>query len=123
MIGGGYGDYLSSTEMMVKGDSSWLEVPDSLPARMAGLRSISVNNQIITSGKLEIFVEIICIFDILYQLCILFLGAYDGDADEYSDKILMFNKDTRKFDQIGKLEQKRGYHSMCLVSLSDYMCQ
>ena len=60
---GNYGDYLSSTEMMVKGASSWTEEPNSLPARMSGLRSIALNNQILTSGKLEKLVEIICNFN------------------------------------------------------------
>ena len=110
MTGGYDDDYHYSTEMMVKGASSWTEVPDSLPARMYELASISVNNQIITTGKLEKLIDIICNFDqntidILYQLCILFSGGYDADADEISDKILMFNKYTRKFEEIGKLEQ------------------
>jgi len=100
LVTGGYdGNDLSSTEMMVKGDSSWSEVQNSLPARMSGLRIISGNNEIITSG------------------------GYDVDAGEYSDKILMFNKETREFEQIGKLEQRRNVHSMSLVSLSDYTCQ
>ena len=66
MTGGldnGNSNFLSSTEMMVKGDSSWSEVPDSLPARMEGLRIISIDNQILTSGKLEKLVEIIFYFD------------------------------------------------------------
>ena len=53
--GGNYGndDYPSSTEMMVKGDSSWSEVQNSLPARMSYMASISFDNEIITSGKLD----------------------------------------------------------------------
>ena len=42
------------------------------------------------------------------------------DAGDYSDKILMFNKETGKFDQIGNLEQKRGYHSVSIVNITDY---
>ena len=58
---GGYGvDFLSSTEMMVKGDSSWTEVQNSLPAGMVHMASILVKNQIVTSGKLEKIVEILC---------------------------------------------------------------
>ena len=49
--------------MMVKGASRWTEVPDSLPVRMSYMASISVNNQIITSGKLEKLVEIISNID------------------------------------------------------------
>ena len=47
MTGGydGRDNYLSSTEMMVKGDSSWTEVQNSLPARMEGLQSISLKNK------------------------------------------------------------------------------
>ena len=83
LVTGGYGGGggLSSTEMMVKGASSWTVLPDSLPARMRGLRSISVDNQIITTGKLEKLVDIICEFDqnsidILYQLCIYLCNYY-----------------------------------------------
>ena len=52
-------NFLSSTEMMVKGDSSWSEVQNSLPAGMVYIASISINNDIITSGKLEKLEEII----------------------------------------------------------------
>ena len=44
-------DYFSSTELLVKGDTQWKIVHDSLPARMSSLRSISINNQIITTGE------------------------------------------------------------------------
>ena len=60
MTGGLDGGYLSSTEMMVKGDSSWTEVQNSLPAGMGYMASILVKNQIVTSGKLEKIVEIVC---------------------------------------------------------------
>ena len=83
MTGGEYYDYddgwndLSSTEMMVKGDSSWSEVPDSLPARM-GLQIISIDNQILTSGKLEKLVEIIFYFDqIIFDISIPIIFSRD----------------------------------------------
>ena len=69
------------------------------------------------------FVILIQIFLIFFtKLCILFSGGYDDDADEMSDQILMFNKETRKFEQIGKLEQRRYLHSMSLVNISNFMC-
>ena len=52
MTGGGSGsDYFSSTELLTKGANEWHIIPNSLPARMRGLGSISVNNQIIIIGE------------------------------------------------------------------------
>ena len=51
-----------------------------------------------------------------------FSGGCDEVAGDYSDKILMFNKKTGKFEQIGKLEQGRCYHSMSVVDFNDYNC-
>ena len=45
------GTYLSSTEQLVKGGGSWTIKENSLPGRMFALRTISFNNQIITTGK------------------------------------------------------------------------
>ena len=50
-------------------------------------------------------------------------GGFNADARKPSDKILMFNKDTSKFKQIGKMEKRRESHSMSLVSLGDYTCK
>ena len=41
----------SSTEQLVKGGTEWILTENSLPARMKGLRGISVNSQIITTGE------------------------------------------------------------------------
>ena len=57
------------------------------------------------------------------EISILFPGGYDHDLKDYSDRILMFNKETRKFDEKGKLEQRRDRHSMSLVNMSDYACK
>ena len=44
------GDH-SSTEQLVKGGTEWILTENSLPTRMKGLRGISVNHQIITTGE------------------------------------------------------------------------
>ena len=49
---GYYGDWLSSTELLTKGTNEWRIIPNSLPVRLDDLRSISFNNQIITTGQL-----------------------------------------------------------------------
>ena len=55
MTGGGFaGTYHSSTEQLVKGGTEWILTENSLPARMYGLRGISINNQIMTTGKANI---------------------------------------------------------------------
>ena len=51
MTGGLLDDHLSSTEQLVKGGTEWILTENSLPARMSGLRGISFNNQIFTTGK------------------------------------------------------------------------
>ena len=51
-----------------------------------------------------------------------FLGGFDRDANVYSDKIMIFNKETRIFEDIGILEQSRSDHSMSLVDISKYNC-
>ena len=55
------------------------------------------------------------------QLSFSFSGGRE-DANDYSDKILMFNKETRKFEEIGKLVQGRRYHSVSVVNFNDYNC-
>ena len=56
------------------------------------------------------------------RLCVSFSGGFDRDANVYSDKIMIFNKETRIFEDIGILEQSRSDHSMSLVDSSKYNC-
>ena len=53
---------------------------------------------------------------------ILFSGGYDLDASVYSDKILVWDEETTTFKEIGKLEQRRYYHSMSVVDINDFTC-
>ena len=53
---------------------------------------------------------------------ILFSGGYDLDASVYSDKILVWDEETTTFKEIGKLEQRRYYHSITLVNINDFIC-
>merc|ERR1712029_1215594 len=94
----GLSTYHSSTEQLVKGGGSWTIKEDSLPARMRGLRTISFNNQIFTTG------------------------GYDQDSSLHSDKILVWEEETTTFKEIGKLEQRRSFHSVSLVDINDFTC-
>ena len=51
-----------------------------------------------------------------------FSGGYDWDAGLITDDILQFNKETNKFVEVGKLEQRRDRHSISLVKTNDYTC-
>ena len=57
---------LSSTEQLVKGGGSWTIKENSLPARMHGLGTISINNQIFTTGKANILNKTLLIYQIHY---------------------------------------------------------
>ena len=57
---------LSSTEQLVKGGGSWTIKENSLPARMWRLRTISFNNQILTTGKANILNKTLFIYQIHY---------------------------------------------------------
>ena len=53
---------------------------------------------------------------------ILFSGGYDADSRVYSDKILLFDPDTKTFKNIGKLEQRRQDHSVSVIDINDFTC-
>ena len=59
----------------------------------------------------------------LIQHAYLASGGYDYTAGLYSDQLLQFNKQSNKFDAVGRIEQRRMSHSMTLVNLSDYTCK
>merc|ERR1712107_139187 len=99
VTGGSSGSiYLSSTEQLVKGGGSWTIKENSLPARLYSLRSITLNNQIFTTG------------------------GYDSDSSIVSDKILLLDEETTTFKEIGKLEQRRYSHSVSVVNINDFTC-
>ena len=118
--GSSYPTAHSSTEQLVKGGGSWIIKENSLPARMWRLRSTSFNNQIFTTGKANILNKIL--FIILNQLFILFSGGYDEDSNDYLDRILLFDPDTKTFNNIAKLEQRRRDHSVSVVDMNDFIC-
>ena len=119
---GGYSSsvgFHSSTEQLVKdGGGSWTIKENSLPARMWGLRTITLDNQIFTTGKAIIFNKILFIM----KPFILFSGGYDVDSGVYSDKIMVWDQETATFKEIGKLEQRRRFHSVSLVDINDFTC-
>ena len=59
---------------------------------------------------------------LLNQLFILFSGGYDQDVGVDSDEILLFDPDTKTFNNIGKLEQRRFGHSVSVVDINDFIC-
>ena len=71
MVTGGRSDsstYHSSTEQLVKGGREWIVTENSLPARMWGLRGISFNSQIFTTGKVNILNKILCIYQTMHLI-------------------------------------------------------
>ena len=122
MAGGrsGFSTYHSSTEQLVKGGGSWTIKENSLPARMFGLRTISFNNQIFTTGKRK--ANILKKIYSYIKPFILISGGYDVDSGLYSDKILVLEEATTTFKEIGKLEQRRNFHSVSLVDINDFNC-
>ena len=95
---------------------------------MSSFASISINNKIFLTGtKLEIFVGIMSNFvtkchSYIFSTKYVFSGGYDRDASLVTDDILQFNKETNKFVEVGKLEQRRKIHSISLVKTNDYTC-
>ena len=53
---------------------------------------------------------------------ILFSGGIDSDSNVYLDKILLLDEETTTFKEIGKLEQRRAYHSVSVVDINDFIC-
>ena len=52
MVGGRGSSWLSSTEILVEGSGLWT-LASSLPRSMAGLRTVSLDNSILTFGKFK----------------------------------------------------------------------
>ena len=50
-------------------------------------------------------------------------GGYSYDTSLWLEEILMFDKETRKFEKIGNLQQRRRSSSMTVVDVNDYACQ
>ena len=57
-----------------------------------------------------------------YHLYI-FPGGYDADANQATDKIMVFNAKNGKFEENGKLQQRRFSHSTSLVDVNNYKCK
>ena len=101
MTGGANNDngwkYLSCIEQLVKGGTEWILTENSLPARMSALGTLSFNNQIFTTGKANII------------LCV--------DSEE----ILLFDPDTKTFNNIGKIFGEI-FPSVSVVDINDFIC-
>ena len=44
------------------------------------------------------------------------------DSSVYSDKIMVWDQETTTFKEIGKLEQRRYFHSVSVVDINDFTC-
>jgi len=114
LVTGGWSDgyiSLSSTEQLMKGGTEWILTENSLPASMHGLGTISFNNQIFTTGG-----------GIYLDNQTFTTGGHYQDTGAYSDKILLFDPDTKTFNNIGKLEQRRMEQSVSVVDINDFTC-
>ena len=71
LVSGGRSDsstYHSSTEQLVKGGTEWILTENSLPERMSGLRGISFDNQIFTTGRANILSKVLFIYIYIYLI-------------------------------------------------------
>ena len=113
------GNIFSSTEVFLKGGSSWTVTGNSLPTRMWGIGSVSYNNQIFVIGEIIILNKMLFIF---YFICIviIFSGGRMDSGLAY-EKVLLYDEDSG-FVEIGKLSQARYANSVSIVTTTDFNC-
>jgi len=94
LVAGGYtgSSYLTSTELLVDGDSSWVEAAP-LPLAMSGLGTVSLDNTIISTGGM--------------------------DSNNAYATILKFDPRTFSWSQVGEMDQTRNYHGASVVRAED----
>ena len=88
--GSGWSGYLSSTEILVEGDSSWTTVGAVTPGVRRGPSIVSLNNRVFMFGiNIKMFLELLMNY---------IIGG-DGNLPQF---ILEFNKDTLDWTIIGE---------------------
>ena len=84
---------LSSTEILISGSETWLEVGD-LPVPLVAMQGVSIHNTIILTG-----------------------GA--GQNFDAFNVVLSFNITSEEWHQVGEMREKRHSHGVSLVSAED----
>jgi len=94
IVTGGYDTYdiLSSTEILIKGQSSWA-LAGSLPSSRAGLKGISLGNNVFMTG-----------------------GSEGGGI---SNEILMLNKESMIWTKTGYMQEERYHHAISALPYDD----
>jgi len=87
---------LASTELLEKNGDGWILYENSLPRESFGLKGVSFNNEVFVSG-----------------------GA---DIVFYEDSIFQFQKESKTFVIIGRMQQTRLQHALTIVKTDDYIC-
>ena len=114
---------------MSKNGVAWTLYENSLPIPpgfpdpgWASLASVSFDNEIFLSG--EIMTKHMEFFHLNLVLSIPFYFHIEGghNSGSYSDSILQFQKEEKKFTIIGKMQQGRQEHSMTVRGVTDYQC-
>ena len=92
------GNAISTTELLVQGESSWmvLSVSGDLPQPTAYLRSVSVNNEIIACG-----------------------GSTSTGFVVTTSNIVKFDPSTLQWLVVATMKQPRFYHAMSVVNVAE----
>jgi len=91
-----YGDYLSSTELLVGTASAWVNTGE-LPSPRQGLRGANIDNRVIMTG------------------------GYDGFSTYYDD-ILEFDPLTGQWKLVDRMIQARGLHAVSTITFESGLC-
>jgi len=94
LVTGGYliYEYLDSTELLIKGDESWIISEKKLPTGRFGLVGISINNKIFMIGG--------------------------DDDDSFLDEVIEFNTNTEEWSLVGNMRDTRSGGSTSLVDIN-----
>ena len=95
MVAGGVGGltgsgFLSSSEVLSPGSSSWREVRP-LPVALTGLRAVTFNNHLIVTGGWDV-------------------------SDVHYDTIYSFSPDSEEWTEMGRMTIPRGVHAISIVN-------
>jgi len=87
-----YGDYISSTELLVGTASAWVNTGE-LPSPRQALRGANINNRVVMTG------------------------GYDGSSN--SDDILEFDPLTEQWELVDRMIQARSHHAVSIINYSE----
>ena len=116
---GAYPHPISSTEFLIDGISlKWTMVGDLPGLAVAGLRGVTLNNNIFMTGSILYIFTFLAIFSMKYITGGYFSGPNSGPAQP-SDQILKFNKDNNTWETVGNMLMERSNHAISVVPLND----